>query len=102
MTPAEIAYADIIALANRPENLLSHAEIRILQGIVRKHVAADPVINAVIEQYVTRSNEGMVKYGVSMTANPLELREWLEHAKQECMDMTAYIHRAIDELKPLK
>jgi hypothetical protein len=57
MTPAEIAYADIIALANRPENLLSHAEIRILQGTVRKHVAADPVVNARIEEIVAKSKE---------------------------------------------
>lgn len=41
---------------------------------------------------------GRQKYGVSVADNPLSLREWLEHAKQEAMDAAVYLQRAIEEL----
>jgi hypothetical protein len=41
---------------------------------------------------------GMNKYGVSVQDNPLTLREWLEHAYQECLDQAIYLRRAMQEL----
>ena len=41
---------------------------------------------------------GMNKYGISVQDNPLTLREWLEHAYQECLDQAIYLRRAMQEL----
>jgi len=45
-----------------------------------------------------RQQLGMNKYGISVQDNPLSLREWLEHAYQECLDQAIYLHRAMQEL----
>jgi hypothetical protein len=41
---------------------------------------------------------GMNKYGISVQDNPLTLRQWLEHAYQECLDQAIYLRRAMQEL----
>lgn len=45
-----------------------------------------------------RQQLGMNKYGISVKDNPLSLREWLEHAYQECLDQAIYLRRAMQEL----
>lgn len=41
---------------------------------------------------------GLNKYGVSVADNPLELRQWLQHAYEEALDMAIYLRRAIEEI----
>lgn len=41
---------------------------------------------------------GLNKYGVSVAENPLELRQWLQHAYEEALDMAIYLRRAIEEI----
>ena len=41
---------------------------------------------------------GMNKYGVSVQDNPLPLRQWLEHAYQECLDQAIYLRRAMQDM----
>lgn len=45
-----------------------------------------------------RQQLGMNKYGVSVQDNQLTLREWLEHAYQECLDQAIYLRRAMQEI----
>ena len=45
-----------------------------------------------------RQKLGMNKYGISVQDNPLTLRQWLEHAYQECLDQAIYLRRAMQEL----
>lgn len=45
-----------------------------------------------------RQEMGIKKYGVTVAENPLELKEWLQHAYEECLDMAIYLKRAIEEL----
>jgi hypothetical protein len=45
-----------------------------------------------------RQQLGMKKYGISVQDNPLTLRQWLEHAYQECLDQAIYLRRAMQEL----
>jgi len=35
---------------------------------------------------------------VTVADNPLELREWLQHAYEETLDKAVYLKRAIDEI----
>ena len=58
----------------------------------------DPIVNSVIDKYITRSEEGMKKYGVPLTRSDLELLDWINHAQEEAMDLTLYLERIKVEL----
>lgn len=45
-----------------------------------------------------RQQVGILKYGTTVADNPLPLREWLEHAYQEALDLPIYLKRAIEEI----
>jgi hypothetical protein len=45
-----------------------------------------------------RQQLGIQKYGVTVAANPLPLRAWLEHAYQEVLDTAVYLRRAMDDM----
>ncbi len=45
-----------------------------------------------------RQKKGIAKYGTTLADNPLSLREWLQHAYEECLDQAAYLKRAMEEL----
>lgn len=46
-----------------------------------------------------RQQLGMNKYGISVQQNPLSLKEWLQHAYEESLDLSIYLKRAMEELK---
>ena len=41
---------------------------------------------------------GVRKYGVTVEANPLPLRDWLQHAYEETLDQAVYLRRAIQQI----
>ena len=45
-----------------------------------------------------RQQLGIAKYGTTVADNPLTLRQWLQHAYEECLDQAVYLRRAIEEL----
>ena len=45
-----------------------------------------------------RQDRGLRKYGVSVERNPADLRQWLQHAYEECLDQAIYLRRAMDEM----
>lgn len=45
-----------------------------------------------------RQMRGIQKYGTTVEANPLTLRDWLQHALEESLDHAIYLKRAIEEL----
>ena len=45
-----------------------------------------------------RQQLGINKYGTTVADNPLDLRQWLEHAYQEALDQAIYLRRAMAEL----
>ena len=60
----------------------------------------DLVVEAVRADLLARSQMGIRKYGTTLAASNLPLREWLDHAYQECLDQALYLRRAamaIDE-----
>ncbi len=64
----------------------------------------EPAIPSGIEAMVCRDiadrqKLGIAKYGKTVADNPLSVREWLEHAYQECLDQAVYLRRAMEELK---
>jgi hypothetical protein len=52
----------------------------------------------VIELIRSRKVLGMLKYGVPVDRTDLNLRDWLQHALEECLDQAIYLKRAIRDL----
>ena len=46
-----------------------------------------------------RREMGLNKYGVSIDDNQLELKQWLQHAKEEALDLAEYLQRMIDGIE---
>lgn len=53
----------------------------------------------VCEDIDKRQQMGINKYGISVQQNPLTLKQWLQHAYEECLDQAVYLKRSIEELK---
>lgn len=45
-----------------------------------------------------RQQLGIKKYGTTVQDNPLSLKQWLQHAYEECLDSAVYLKRAMEEL----
>jgi hypothetical protein len=61
-------------------------------------MTAEGIEAKVCADIAARQMLGMSKYGVSVQNNPLELREWLQHAYEECLDQAVYLRRAMQEI----
>ncbi len=42
---------------------------------------------------------GVAKYKVTVLENKLDLKQWLQHAYEECLDQAIYLKRAIAALE---
>ena len=58
----------------------------------------DPITEAVRADLLKRSQAGIAKYGVTLARTDLDLRAWLQHAYEECLDQAQYLKRAIAEI----
>lgn len=52
----------------------------------------------VCTEIAARQAKGVAKYGTTVADNPLSLRQWLQHALEECLDQAVYLRRAIAEI----
>jgi len=59
----------------------------------------DKVVESVREDLLRRSQIGIQKYGVTLERGDLSLKEWLQHAYDECLDQANYLKRSILELE---
>lgn len=55
----------------------------------------------IVEEIRRRRKHGLQKYGQSVDDNKLTLIQWLQHAKEECLDQAIYLERAIREQRKL-
>ena len=53
----------------------------------------DPIVESVINQFKTRSEIGIKKYGTTLERNDLSTLEWLQHLQEELMDAVCYIEK---------
>lgn len=58
----------------------------------------DRITRTLQAELEARAARGVVKYGVTLGDAPLSLRDVLVHAKEEALDLAAYLQRAIDDL----
>lgn len=52
----------------------------------------------VCEDIAKRQRVGLNKYGVSVADNPLSMKEWIQHAYEECLDQAVYLKRILEKL----
>ena len=62
----------------------------------------DPIVEAVRDDLLQRSQIGISKYGVTLARDDLSLRDWLQHAYEETLDQANYLKRAIVEIDNAK
>jgi|TARA_R110000803_G_scaffold94285_1_gene161878 hypothetical protein len=58
----------------------------------------DPVVERVVDKFISRSDVGFKKYGITMEDDPSSLKEWLNHLQEELMDAILYIQKTKDTL----
>ncbi len=54
----------------------------------------DPVVKRVVNKFVSRSDVGFAKYGVTLEDDPSKMFEWLNHLQEELMDAVLYLQKA--------
>jgi hypothetical protein len=59
----------------------------------------DPIVESVINQFKTRSEVGIKKYGTTLERNDLSTLQWIEEAQAEAMDFCLYLERLKQEFK---
>jgi len=59
---------------------------------------ADSVVDSIITQFIERSNIGLKKYGTTLDRTDLEVLDWIEHSKQEAMDLILYLEKLKREI----
>jgi len=75
-------------------------------GITRKTIGfRDPVVERVVNKFVSRSDVGFAKYGTTLhderTLKMKGLQKYLNDIQEELMDAVLYIQAARDELQDL-
>lgn len=58
----------------------------------------DEIVDNVRQDLLNRSEIGIKKYNKTLDRNDLDLKDWLQHAYEECLDQALYLKRAIKEL----
>lgn len=64
-----------------------------------KHKRSSGTEAHVCNDIADRQAIGLNKYGVTVCNNPLDLKAWLQHAYEECLDQAIYLKRAIHKLE---
>jgi hypothetical protein len=60
------------------------------------------IVDKILREFRFREAKGLEKYKTTMDRTDLSLIQWLEHLKEELMDATLYIQKAIDTLKKVE
>jgi hypothetical protein len=59
----------------------------------------DTITPALQAELQARAAVGLKKYGISVSDRPLSRLEWLQHAKEEALDLAVYLQRLIEDEK---
>jgi hypothetical protein len=53
----------------------------------------DPVVERVVDKFVSRSDVGFAKYGVTLNDDKSNLFAWINHLQEELMDAVLYLQK---------
>jgi hypothetical protein len=58
----------------------------------------DTVVYRIAHLLRSRSETGIRKYGTTMDRTDLEVKQWIDHAIEECLDQALYLQKIKDTL----
>lgn len=58
-----------------------------------KKYCTDSVVNSIITKFIGRSDLGIIKYGVTLDRDDLDVGDWIVHAQEEHMDAILYLEK---------
>jgi hypothetical protein len=61
------------------------------------YVFRDPVVERVVDKFVSRSDVGYKKYGVTLDEDKSNLFQWINHLQEELMDAVLYLQKLKEE-----
>jgi hypothetical protein len=53
----------------------------------------DPVVERVVDKFVSRSDVGFAKYGVTLENDKSNIFQWINHLQEELMDAVLYMQK---------
>ena len=53
----------------------------------------DPVVERVVDKFISRSDVGYKKYGVTLEDDKSNIFEWVNHLQEELMDAVLYLQK---------
>ena len=53
----------------------------------------DPVVERVVDKFVSRSDVGFAKYGITLDDDKSNLFAWINHLQEELMDAVLYMQK---------
>lgn len=59
---------------------------------------SDPITKQLQQELAARAALGLFKYGISVADSRLTTREWLQHAKEEALDLAVYLQKLINKI----
>ena len=68
----------------------------------RTILKTDSIVDAIIDEHIKRAEMGREKYGQTLDRTDLSVLEYLQHAKEEAMDLALYLEKTIQMLKGKK
>ena len=61
------------------------------------YVFRDPVVERVVNKFVSRSDVGYEKYGVTLNDDKSNIFQWINHLQEELMDAVLYLQKLKEE-----
>jgi len=62
----------------------------------------DSIVESIIDEHIKRAQMGEKKYNTTLDRTDLSVIDYLQHAKEEAMDLALYLEKTIQMLKGKK
>ena len=68
----------------------------------RTILKTDSIVDAIIDEHIKRAEMGKEKYNNTLDRTDLSVIDYLQHAKEEAMDLALYLEKTLQMLKGKK
>lgn len=68
----------------------------------RTIIETDSIVDSIIDEHIKRAQMGKEKYGQTLDRTDLSVIDYLQHAKEECLDLALYLEKTIQMLQGKK
>ena len=59
----------------------------------------DSIVNSIVTKFISRSDIGIQKYGITLDRDDLKTVDWIQHAQEELMDAILYLEKLKKQIK---